>query len=122
MAGFIAACGLNCKACDAYIATQTNNSELVQQIAVKWGKQYGVGTPFPVESTTRDGCLTGSVRKGGYCGQCPVRACAVAKGVETCGRCPEYGCATLETFFGMAPMMREGLEKIRKRHPASRAG
>jgi hypothetical protein len=119
MAGFIAACGLDCKACDAYIATQTNNAELARQTAEKWGKQHGDGTPFPIESTRCDGCLTASARKGGYCGACAVRACALAKKVDTCGHCSDYGCATLEGFLAMAPMLREPLERIRQEHLSS---
>ena len=116
MAGFIAACGLNCEACDAYIATQTKDQDLARRTAEKWGKEHGDGTPFPIESTLCDGCLTTSARKGGYCGQCAVRACAVEKKVATCGHCPEYGCATLEGFLAMAPMLRESLDRIRREH------
>jgi hypothetical protein len=59
--------------------------------------------------------MTGEGRKGGFCGQYPLRACAVKKGVETCGHCPEHGCASLEAFLRKAPMMREKLEQIRQR-------
>ena len=113
MSKMIAACGLDCGACEAYLATQTNDLERARRVAAAWGREHGDGTPFPVESTICDGCLTASTRKGGYCGQCPVRACAVAKGVSTCGHCPEYVCPTLEGFLQAVPQLKAALDRIR---------
>lgn len=114
MAGMTAACGLDCAACDAYLATQAGDMDKARLVADKWGKEYGDGTPFPIEATFCDGCLTASPRKGGYCGKCAVRACAVERGVETCAHCQDYGCSTLETFLAAAPPLRERLEAIRR--------
>lgn len=113
MTRFIAACGLDCEACEAYIATQTNDRVLAQKVAEKWGKEFGDGTPFPIEAVSCDGCLTDGPCKGGYCGQCPVRACALKREVENCARCEEYGCATLQEFWKMAPQLRERLDALR---------
>ena len=112
MAGLIAACGTDCEACDAYIATQTNDQDRARRTAERWARQLGGKIPVPIEATVCDGCLTSSPRKGGYCADCPLRACATQKKVETCGHCPDYGCGTLEAFVGKAPMMRERLAKI----------
>lgn len=120
MAGFLAACGLDCESCDAYVATQTGDQELARKTAERWGKQHGDGTPFPIESTICDGCLTSSGRRGGYCGQCPVRACAVEKKVESCGHCPDYGCATLEGFLSVATTLRDKLEQIHREQAGAR--
>jgi hypothetical protein len=114
MAGLVAGCGLDCGACEAYLATQANDMVKAKAVAEKWGKQYGDGTPFPIEATFCDGCLTPSPRKGGFCGQCPIRACVIERKVATCAHCPDYGCAKLEEFLKMAPQLRETLERIRR--------
>jgi hypothetical protein len=121
MAGLIAACGADCEACDAYIATQTNNQELARRTAARWSTYVG-GAPVPIEATICDGCLTASARKGGLCAGCALRACAVKKNVESCAHCPDYGCAALEEFLRKIPAHREKLEQIRKRHLEQRAG
>jgi hypothetical protein len=121
MAGLIAACGTDCEACDAYIATQTNDQERARRTAERWAKQLGGTVPVPIAATVCDGCLTSSPRKGGYCADCPLRACATQKNVETCAHCPEYACATLEAFVAKAPMMRERLAQIHEDYLRSRA-
>jgi hypothetical protein len=117
MAGLIAACGCDCGACDAFIATQTGDQELAKRTAARWSGYIG-GAPVPIEATICDGCLTASVRKGGMCGDCALRACATKRNVETCGHCPDYGCATLEAFLKKIPAHREKLEQIRQKHRA----
>lgn len=114
MADFIAACGLDCEACEAYIATQTRDEALALAVAQKWGERYGDGTPFPIEAVSCDGCLTEGPRKGGYCGQCPIRACVQQRGVESCARCADYSCDTLEGFLKAAPELRQRLEHLRE--------
>jgi hypothetical protein len=121
MAGFISACGIDCQTCDAFVATQTGDLALARRVAARWSAYIG-GAPVPIEATVCDGCRTESARKGGMCGECALRACAMKKNVETCGHCPEYGCATMEDFLKKIPAHREKLEQIRKQHLAGRAG
>jgi hypothetical protein len=35
----------------------------------------------------------------GFCHLCPIRACALDKGVPNCAHCPAYACEQLESFF-----------------------
>jgi hypothetical protein len=114
MAGLLSACGVDCQACDAYIATHTGDQELAKRVAARWSGYVG-GGHVPIESTICDGCLTGSPRKGGMCAACALRACAIEKNVETCGHCPDDGCATLEEFLRKIPAHREKLEQIRQK-------
>jgi len=115
MTVLLAACGLHCDECEAYIATQTHDRERALRVAEKWGKEFGDGTPFPVESTVCDGCLTESARRGGYCGQCAVRACAIERKLPSCAHCDDFGCDKLEGFLQMAgPKLRESLQALRR--------
>jgi hypothetical protein len=121
MAGLLSACGIDCQVCDAYIATQSGDQDLAMRTAARWSGYVG-GAPVPIEATICDGCRTDSARKGGLCGECVVRACAVEKKVETCGHCPDFGCATMDAFLKKIPAHREKLEQIRRRHLAGLAG
>jgi hypothetical protein len=115
MSALLAACGLRCDQCEAYLATQTNDQDRARRVAEKWGKEFRDGKPFPVEATICDGCLTESPRKGGYCGQCAVRACAVERKLPTCAHCDDYGCEKLEQFLTMAgPQLRNSLNELRR--------
>jgi hypothetical protein len=120
MGGKVSACGMDCETCDAYVATQTGDRELAKRTAARWSSYIG-GAPVPIEATVCDGCMTGSDRKGGMCGACAVRACAIEKNVESCGHCADYGCATMEEFLKKIPAHRETLEKIRREHVGSGA-
>ena len=114
MSSLIAFCGLDCAQCEAYQATQANDRKKAQLVAEKWGKAFGDGKPFPIEATFCDGCRTESTRKGGYCGQCAVRACAVERKVASCAHCDDYGCETLEGFLKQAGAeLRGKLETLR---------
>ena len=114
MPELLAACGLRCDECEAYQATQANDRKKAQLVAEKWGKAFGDGKPFPIEATFCDGCRTESTRKGGYCGQCAVRACAVERKVASCAHCDDYGCETLEGFLKQAGAeLRGKLETLR---------
>ena len=114
MEKLIAACGIDCSACDAYKATQTGDVEASKKVAEEWTKTYGEGKHvFTVEETHCDGCLTEGKRKGGYCGACPIRACVIKKEIDNCAYCADYACEDLKGFFNMAPQVKETLDKIR---------
>lgn len=44
---------------------------------------------------------------------CPMRICAVEKGIENCAHCNEYACETIEEFFVTDPQARVKLDAIR---------
>lgn len=111
MTKMIAFCGLDCAGCDAYKATQANDREFMEKILAGWRVEYN-SPDMTIDAVICDGC-TSSGRHGGYCGECPVRACAAERGVENCAHCADYACDKLSGFFGMAPQAKTNLEAIR---------
>ena len=86
----IAFCGLDCRKCDAFIATKNGDQALREKTAKRWSELNQV-TILP-EQINCEGCRTDGV-KTVYCESlCPIRQCAMGKGMATCG-----GCAELET-------------------------
>ncbi len=84
---YIAYCGLDCEKCEARIATVNDDAALRGKVAREWSELNGVEiTP---EMINCDGCRADG-RKTVYCDRlCPVRQCALGKGVETCGDCAD---------------------------------
>jgi hypothetical protein len=112
MAGqMIAYCGLDCSVCDAYIATQKNDLAALQKMAEEASRQLGLA--LTAQDSMCDGCI-GDGRQIGYCAQCGVRSCAMARGVENCAHCPDYSCETLDAFLVQAVKARANLEQIRR--------
>ena len=87
MNDLIAFCGLNCAKCDAYIATQNNDDALREKTAKLWSDLNNV--QILPEQINCDACRANG-RKTVFCDKlCPIRQCAMQKGVDTCGDCPE---------------------------------
>ena len=87
MKQFIAYCGLDCETCEARLATVNDDDKLRRRVAGQWSALNGVEiTPAMINCV---GCrLDGA--KTPYCDSiCPIRQCAMSKGVETCGACAE---------------------------------
>ena len=113
----IAPCGLDCAQCEAYKLTLANDVEGQEVLLAKWRLEYS-SPDMTLEAVTCDGCLAGA-RHGGYCAECPIRACAVSLGHATCAECDQYGsCEKLQGFFQMAPQAKENLEALRADKPA----
>ncbi len=108
----IAYCGLVCTDCKAYIATQANDLDALERMATKAREQFNM-PDIAIEAIMCDGCLGDEGRKGGYCRQCPVRACGVERGVVNCAHCTDYACDELTSFFGRAPHAQAMLDEIR---------
>lgn len=115
----IAPCGLVCSRCDAYRATQLGDDAKLELVAADWRKRYHCDE-IHAEGIRCDGCMTESDRKCYHCGHtCPIRPCAVAKGVKVCSECTDYPCTKLKEFFSYGPpkqadAMQRMLEAIRK--------
>ncbi len=85
MDNYIAYCGLDCKTCEARLATVNNDDALRRKVAKLWSELNGVEiTP---EMINCSGCRIEGV-KTQYCeALCPIRQCALEKDYETCGSC-----------------------------------
>ena len=81
----IAYCGLDCEKCDAYRATKNNDQILREKTAKLWTELNN--TPILPEHINCEGCRVNGA-KTVYCdSMCPVRQCAIKRGVTTCGDC-----------------------------------
>ncbi len=93
---YTAVCGLYCKACIAYIATEEEPERLAAL-----AKRFGV-TP---EEMKCDGCH--SNRRSAACKSCEFIACAQTQGVSYCGECGRYPCEKLQAFIEKLPHRAE---------------
>ncbi|MCR4607170.1 MAG: DUF3795 domain-containing protein [Oscillospiraceae bacterium] len=94
MKEYIAYCGLDCEKCEARTATVNDDEALRVKVAKLWSDLNGAEiTPDMINCT---GCRIPGP-KTPYCDSiCPIRQCAVGRGVETCGSCPEMeSCANV---------------------------
>jgi len=96
---FIAFCGLDCKNCDAYIATINNDNALREKTAMLWCEWNHTDEIKP-EHINCLGCRTDGI-KTYYCSSlCEIRKCADSKGFGTCKDCPEKkGCKLIEPML-----------------------
>ena len=114
MNALMAFCGLNCAACEAYLATQANDLAAQQRVLAKWRQEFNAPN-MTIADVTCDGCVTLNGRASGYCSQCPIRACGVERKVTNCAYCAEYSaCEKLAGFFVQAPAAKTMLEEIRR--------
>jgi hypothetical protein len=111
MSTLIAACGLDCSKCDAYIATQANDPAALEQIAAKWRVEYNAPA-IAAENILCDGCMAGG-RVIGHCAECKIRLCALERGFTTCAECQDYACQQLADFFKMVPQAKLNLDALR---------
>ena len=102
MRKMIAYCGLDCENCDAYLATKGNNQALREKTAKLWSEWNQV-LILP-EQINCEGCRADGV-KTAYCESlCPIRQCALKKGLATCGDCPEMDtCQTVGAIIANNP-------------------
>ncbi len=89
----IAFCGLNCRKCDAYVATVNNDRALREKTARLWSElNHVLITPGQINC---EGCRADGT-KTVFCSElCGIRKCAIEKGVETCGACASMDSCSL---------------------------
>jgi len=83
-------CGINCHDCEAYIATQSNDMDVLKRHQDNLLEQYG--KELSLEELKCDGCL-GKGRQIPYCSICEIRICARQKGFVNCAACEDFPCA-----------------------------
>lgn len=108
----IGCCGLDCEACDARIATITNDNALREKTAALWTKLNGV--PITPEMIHCTGCRVEG-EKTPFCDQlCSVHNCVREKGLDTCADCAEMeACQTLGRIAANSPFVLENLKRLR---------
>ena len=109
-------CGLTCRDCAIYLATREPDREkqykIRENIAQEIKKYYGEEIN-PEDVRDCDGCKTEGGRM--FSTGCPMRICAIEKGIESCAHCDDYPCKDLENLFSTDPGARERLDKIRSK-------
>lgn len=124
MKKMIACCGIDCAACDAYVAARTDDDGLRRATAGRWARQLDV--PVEPASINCDGCQQEDGRHLDYCAMCGIRACCAEKNLATCAECADYVCERLQRGFEflsgileMGPIdeleARKNLEALRTR-------
>lgn len=105
----IGCCGLDCEACDARIATITNDTALREKTAALWSKLNGV--PITPDMMSCTGCRVDGP-KTPFCDKlCPIHTCVREKGFDICAECAQMdGCPTLERSAANNPAALENLE------------
>ena len=84
---FIAYCGLDCEVCDARMATVNDDEALRVKVAKEWSELNGIEiTPEMIHCV---GCRIDGIKTPFCESLCPIRQCALIRGVKTCGGCPE---------------------------------
>ncbi len=99
MMGF---CGLNCSECRAYKGTLNPDIALLEQVARDWSNKertYRAADTICLGCWQKDSRLLNS-----FCATCPVRTCALERGISVCPICPEFdACAKFETLATLDP-------------------
>ena len=99
----IGCCGLDCEACDARIATVTNDSALREKTAALWAELNGV--PITPEIIHCTGCRVEGP-KTPFCDKlCPVHNCVREK---------REGCPTLGRIAANTPSVLDSLKRLRR--------
>ena len=107
----IAYCGMDCKKCEGYRATEENNDILKAEVAEKWSQQYNAD--IKPEQINCSGCKSEGVKFFFTETTCPLRKCNIEKNTPHCAKCSQYRCETLDKFISMAPSIGDALEKLR---------
>lgn len=87
MNNMIGYCGLDCRKCDAYIATINNDQVLREKTAKLWAELNNA--PILPEHINCEGCRVDGVKTVFCDSLCAVRQCAMKREVGTCGDCSD---------------------------------
>lgn len=84
-------CGYRCDLCLAYKPNVEANPSNRKKLSDGWFRYFGFR--LPPEQIFCDGCMSSDpklIDQG-----CPVRPCAIERGLENCSQCDQYGCEKL---------------------------
>jgi len=107
----IAACGIDCAQCPAYLATINDDNALRAKTAAEWKLTHNFD--FTPEMINCHGCMATDGVQVGYCSMCEIRKCAGEKRATTCAACAQYPCKAVNDFFAMVPAAKANLEALR---------
>jgi hypothetical protein len=90
----LARCGYRCDLCPAY-RENIRGPEDQQRTSDGWFKYCGFR--IPPEQICCDGCLDERPEARRIDANCPIRPCAITRGLKTCAACPDWGCERSES-------------------------
>lgn len=93
---YIAPCGLYCGVCAVLYATRDNNAKFKERLVGVYRSKLPGCDNLSTEDIYCEGCL--SQRPFVYCTDCPIKACAEAKGYTGCHECEDFPCQLIEDF------------------------
>ena len=110
MESLIAACGIDCKICPAFIATQKNDAEEKKKTAMLWSTESMV---FEPEDIHCQGCGSLSGKIMDFCRVCEVRRCSMAQNLRNCAGREGYPCDKLNRVWERSPEAKALLDSLR---------
>lgn len=103
MQPILARCGFRCDLCLAYKPNVEQNPSDQQDLSDGWHKYFGFRLP-PTEICC-DGCMADDPHLIDR--SCPVRPCAIEKGLDNCSNCEQYVCAKLKERLVVYAQVRQ---------------
>ncbi len=107
----LASCGIDCRQCPAYTATQTNDDALRAKTAAEWSAMFQ--TEITAEQINCDGCKSTTGRQFVNCSRCAIRSCAADKSYATCAECDDFACDQVKFVIDNVPEAKAALEALR---------
>lgn len=107
----IAACGIDCEHCPAYVATASNDTAALAKLAEDWGRQFGFSAT--ADAVRCHGCHAEDGVQIGHCAECEIRLCATGRKLGTCAECKDFACERLSGFIKEVPDAKARLEALR---------
>ena len=112
MAKMLSMCGLDCAACPAFIAHQTDDQALRAKTAAEWSQRFNV--EFKPADINCVGCLKVQGVHIGHCAECEIRKCGLPRKVKNCALCTDYPCDTIGQFLANVPPAKANLDEVRR--------
>ncbi len=107
----IAACGICCSACPAYLATIADSDKQRKKTAEEWTIMFK--TEMKAESINCMGCRSDGPLFS-HCHECGIRKCAEEKDIPNCAHCGEFACSRLDNILAAVPAAKDTLDAIRQ--------
>ncbi len=108
MNNMIAYCGLDCKRCEAFLATANNDDSLREEVAQKWSKMNQV--EITKEMINCQGCRADGIKTFFCSNLCEIRQCAIGNQIDSCGDCKDLrSCPKLQMIIDHNPDAKERL-------------
>lgn len=101
-------CGMDCKACPVFHASQNNNYAHKQWLAAEYSFEE---ISFSADQISCHGCKSHAACSQ-ICSQCLIRACAINRIDDTCADCADYPCALINRFVAVETDARNILDYL----------